>query len=209
MRRSLLILIVFLSISCFTRNRTLRIGIQPFENFDPVLIDTIALAIRKTYEADVYILPSVKLPESAFIHVKSPRYRADSLIKYLKRNKSDTLDYVLGLTHNDISTTKRDKFGRVKQPPYKYTDWGIFGLGYRPGPSCVVSSYRIKTMDQELFFSRLKKICIHELGHNMGLPHCSSEKCVMQDAAETIRTIDRVHQELCEKCRRIIVNVTN
>ena len=80
----------------------------------------------------------------------------------------------------------------------------MFGLGYRPGPSCIVSTYRLKNTDQRKFIERLKKVAIHELGHNLGLDHCESELCVMRDAVETIKTIDRVDSRLCEQCRKRI-----
>lgn len=48
---------------------------------------------------------------------------------------------------------------------------------------------------------RLKKVTMHELGHNLGLPHCPNKHCFMQDAAETIKTIDGVELNLCEECR--------
>ena len=52
---------------------------------------------------------------------------------------------------------------------------------------------------------RFKKICIHELGHNLGLHHCENyDKCVMRDAAETIKTIDHVDLMLCDKCKNKI-----
>lgn len=136
------------------------------------------------------------------MHLKTPRYRADSLLIDLAQHKPDSLDYIIGLTQVDISTTKRDAQGQILTPIEKYTDWGIFGLGYRPGPSCVVSTYRLKHTNHTTFVSRLKKIAIHEIGHNTGLPHCqASPHCVMQDAVESIRTIDAADMQLCKSCR--------
>lgn len=148
------------------------------------------------------VLNSISIPESAFINVKSPRYRADSLIRILKRTKPSEYDHVLGLISKDISTTKRDENGNVLKPAYKYEDWGIFGLGFRPGPSCIVSTFRLDTPNKELLVERIKKVCNHELGHNMGLPHCtSSDKCVMKDGAESIKTVDHVNLVLCDDCK--------
>ena len=49
---------------------------------------------------------------------------------------------------------------------------------------------------------RLKKVCMHEIGHNLGLPHCEqSTTCVMRDAAEKIATVDNVELKLCEHCK--------
>ena len=136
------------------------------------------------------------------MNIKSPRYRADKLIQWLKHHKPDSVNHVLGLISKDISTTKKDKFGRVKEPKTRYEDWGIFGLGYRPGGSCIVSSYRLKRNTSKMQYEeRIKKVSVHEIGHNLGLKHCKSgAPCVMEDAAETIKTIDRVPLKLCKSC---------
>lgn len=193
---------VFMIVSC--SKKQINIGIQPYVGFEPDLIDTIKVALERTYFAKVVVLPQMEVPKNSYVNIKTPRFRADSLIKELKLNKSDTIDYVLGLINSDISTTKRDKNGKIKEPSSKYIDWGVFGLGYQPGQSSIVSTFRIKTENKKLYIIRLKKVCIHEVGHNFGLKHCSSDMCVMQDAAETIKTVDNVKMELCEKCKQKI-----
>lgn len=191
--------------SCNGNNSNSSIGIQVFGNFSPSLIDTIERTIFDVYGFEATVLTPRELPKSAFVNIKSPRYRADSIIRILKEDIPDSIDHVLGLIDKDISTTKRDKFGNIKKPESKYTDWGIFGLGYRPGPSCIVSIYRLRHKDREKFMSRFKKVSIHELGHNLGLKHCDSdENCVMRDAAETIKTIDHVDLSLCTSCKEKI-----
>ena len=142
----------------------------------------------------------MKLPKSAFINVKSPRYRADTLLKFLLRTKSDTIGHVIGLTNKDISTTKRDNWNRIKKPEYKYADWGIFGLAYVPGESCVVSTKRLYTTNRTTYKNRIKKVCIHEFGHNLGLPHCPTKTCVMQDAVEKMSTVDNATTHYCPLC---------
>jgi archaemetzincin len=47
-------------------------------------------------------------------------------------------------------------------------------------------------------------VAIHEIGHNLGLKHCSTPKCVMQDAVETIKTVDVAGVELCNSCKKEI-----
>lgn len=185
--------------------QTTTIGIQPYEDFPPALMDTIEKSLQQVYGFDLVRLPTTNLPQWAFTTLRSPRYRADSLLRHLKRNKPDSINYMLGLTQKDISTTKHNKDGSVKEPANRYIDWGIFGLGYRPGPSCVVSIYRLKNKNKKRYYSRIKKICMHEIGHCLGLPHCSNHpKCVMRDAAETIKTIDNVDLWLCDACKKQI-----
>jgi archaemetzincin len=181
-----------------------KIGIQVLGDFEDELLDSIASSLQRNYPFEIIILPKQNLPKHTFINLKSPRYRADSLLYFLIKIKPDSIQYIMGLTNKDISTTKRNKDGKIKEPSYKYQDWGVFGLGFTPGKSCVISSYRAKISNKKLFNNRILKICTHEFGHNLGLHHCKSPKCVMQDAAETIKTIDLVENELCEKCKNQI-----
>ncbi|NJM79535.1 MAG: matrixin family metalloprotease [Flavobacterium sp.] len=153
------------------------------------------------YKVKTVILPEVELPKSAFIQVKSARFRADSIIRIQNRIEFDTIDYILGLTQRDISTTKKDKDGNTKTPKYKYEDWGIMGLAYCPGKSCIVSSFRLQHKNSAIYLDRLKKVTVHEFGHNLGLPHCPNKKCVMTDAVESIATIDHATLALCEVCQ--------
>jgi len=194
--------IAFILYAC--SSKPIKVGIQPYENFNTTVTDSIVSALRQTYGAEIYILNNQPLPAHAFIHTKSPRYRADTLIRFLKTNKPDFVDYFIGLTTQDISCTKRDSEGNIKKPHSTYSDWGVFGLGYLPGSSCMVSSYRLQHHNQKVFIARLKKVAIHELGHNLGLPHCDSKGCVMQDAVERIQTIDSANSGLCSTCKDIL-----
>jgi len=199
---AIIVALCALLIASCTGEHQKNVAIQPYGSFDKALTDSIKASIEKTYAFSVITLSPIELPKSAFTEVKSPRYRADTLIRMLAGNKGDQYDHILGLTLQDISTTKRDESGNVLLPKHKYKDWGVFGLGYRPGASCIVSTFRLNTTNRVLLLERLKKVCNHELGHNLGLPHCeSSDKCVMKDAAETIRTIDQVDLILCNECK--------
>ena len=195
-------LVVFLLFSC--TKQEIKISLQPYSTFDRLFMDTIALTLRNAYNASVIILPERSLPEKAFVNIKTPRYRADSMLVDLKKIKPVEVSYILGLTDKDISTTKRDGKGKILSPEIRYKDWGIFGLGYQPGPACVVSTFRLKNSDPSLFLSRLKKVCIHELGHNLGLKHCKNINCVMKDAVEKIQTVDAAGFNLCDNCKRKI-----
>lgn len=184
-----------------------EVAIQPFEDVDDMLLDSIQHAIKEVYGVQTKILEPIDIPEYTFINIKSPRYRADSLIRFLRDSVYPEIegDYVLGIIDKDISTTKYSDFSakEIKSPEYKYKDWGIYGLGFCPGVACIVSTHRLeKGTTKENFVSRLKKVSCHEVGHNFGLPHCPNKDCIMQDAAETITTIDNVSLYLCEDCKK-------
>lgn len=199
MKFLVLILITSLLISCES-NKEKHLGLQLYGSFSPSLADSISSTITKVYGFKVSVLTPIEIPQSSFVNHKSPRYRADKLIKILKEQKPDSLNYIMALTNKDISTTKKDKYGNTRSPASKYEDWGIFGLAYCPGKSSIVSSFRYQNTTPNKFIDRLRKICTHELGHNLGLKHCPDKNCVMTDAAETINTIDNVNLELCSEC---------
>jgi archaemetzincin len=178
------------------------VGIIPYKGISSEKTAMIKKAVEDYYKVDVSILPEQIMPKSAFVNIKSPRYRADSIIIIQRRNMPKDLDYIMGLTESDISVTKRNPAGKIKSPEWKYNDFGIMGLAYRPGNSCVVSGYRLKHKNKEVHFGRFKKVVIHELGHNFGLPHCPDKKCVMTSAVERIATIDNARPEVCNACKQ-------
>ncbi len=188
---------------------SIRVAIQPFQGMPHQAVEEVAQTIHRYYGFAVEVLPPIPLPAQAYTpnipklqaYGVPNRYRADSLIRYLKKTKPPRFDYVLGLTHWDISTTKRIK-GEIKTPEWMYRDWGIFGLGFRPGPSCLVSTARLyRYTDAAGMRSRLRKIASHELGHNLGLPHCPNPACFMRDALERMSTIDSAQESLCPACQ--------
>jgi archaemetzincin len=176
------------------------LAILPYENFPNEYSELIANKLKEFYGFQtVIILPSQKLPKEAYTTVNTARYRADSILHILDRNTDlDKYDYILALTEKDISCTKN------KEPKSKYRDWGIFGLGQCPGQCCVVSIFRMgkAKVGEKTFLERFLKICCHEIGHNLGLPHCPMKGCIMQDANETINTIDGEKGELCGECKK-------
>jgi len=201
-----LLLLIFL-FSCSKSDKSVDnkvVGIQVYDGFQKEKAIVLAQEVTKFYKIKTFILSEIELPKQAFVNVKSPRYRADSIITIQNRTINDSLDFVLGLTHKDISITKHDIKGNIKEPKWKYNDFGVMGLAYCPGKSSIVSSFRLKNKDKSLEFSRLKKVVIHEFGHNLGLPHCPNKHCVMTNAAEKISTIDNEKMELCVKCKNIL-----
>lgn len=206
MKKNLFAIASLLLIACSDRPAPaeLTVALLPYKGFGAKECRVVKDAVLQCYGARVTVLPTKPLPQAAFIKVKSPRYRADSLLQIQQRAMPKGADYVIGLTHRDISFTKTDASGAVKSPAWKYGDFGIMGLGKCPGPVCVVSDFRLRHKNSSVQNQRLAKVAIHELGHNLGLPHCPDKKCVMTDAVERISTIDNARAGLCSKCKKKI-----
>ena len=79
-------------------------------------------------------------------------------------------------------------------------------MGFRPGTTCVVSTFRIKKrVGEKKMLDRLKKVSIHEVGHNLGLDHCEYDReCLMNEVRGNVKQIDRERVWLCDNCRKII-----
>lgn len=178
------------------------VGIQPFGNIAQEEVDSVKLSIEKMYDFDVVVLNNHSMPKNAYTEIRYPRYRADTLVQWLSENKPDSIDIVIGLTNKDISITKYKKGTKeIKEPSWQYRDFGIYGLGRVNGTACVVSSNRLhKNGSRKQFFTRLTRISCHEIGHVLGLHHCTEKECLMNDANETITTIDKSTGVLCESC---------
>jgi archaemetzincin len=178
------------------------IGILPYNGISKKQADTIAKAIEGFYQIKTIVLKEKQLPQSAFVTIKSPRYRADSIIRFQNNNMPETVDYILGITTKDVSVTKKNTDGTIKKPVWKYSDFGVMGLAYRPGRSALVSNFRLKSKNRQLETERFKKVAIHEFGHNLGLPHCPNKRCIMESASEKIATIDNEKMALCPNCKK-------
>lgn len=147
-------------------DHNMEISIQPFSGIPGSTVQAIVKKLQSVYPGQVRVKKTLKLPVKAFNKAKT-RYRADSLIRYLNR-LSNGNQLIIGITNKDISTTKGI-----------YADWGIMGLGFCPGKSCIVSTFRLRGNNRE---EKLFKLALHELGHTQGLKHCPIKNCFMRDA---------------------------
>ena len=203
------IIITFLLSGCKSKSdknsgigvRKKYIAIQPLGVFDKQRINFIREEVTRFYTTPVIVLPAIGLPRSFISKQKGERYCADSILLLLKQYRNDSIVEVVGLVHKDIYTTKKDRDGNIQKPVAKYAIWGIAGLGYLPGKECIISDIRLKTKDSTVFKHRLRTVVIHEIGHNLGLPHCNVRTCIMSDTNEKIATIDNSRNDYCNACK--------
>ena len=180
-----LILIIGSSCNKKTSKANRIIVIQPFDDISTSEIELFSKRI-KIINPSAIVKKSISLPNLAFYKPRN-RYRADSLINYLKQfGNADTV--VIGLTTKDISTTKGND-----------SDWGVMGLGFHPGDACIVSTFRLskKNLTDQLY-----KVGIHELGHTQGLPHCTNKTCFMRDA-EGENPLNE-EKDFCSSCKSFL-----
>jgi archaemetzincin len=175
------------------------IGLQPIGPFDKDQLQFIQNELQSFFKTKVVVLKETAMPASFLNTSKGERYSADSLIRWLARTAPDSIYKVVAITHKDIFTTKYAN-GEIKKPESTYAVWGIFGMGFKPGRSCVVSDFRLHTDNAAQFYHRLRTVVLHELGHNQGLDHCQTKNCIMSDANESIHTVDNSSTLYCKMC---------
>jgi len=167
------------------------VAIQPLGDVDPTLIRATEQRLASTFAARVVVLPRLPLPTSAFYPPRR-RYRGEKILDRLEASAPPGVTKVMGLMSRDLSATK----GAI-------LDWGVLGLAGLGRRAAVVSIHRLgrRGAPRRVVERRLEQVATHELGHTLGLTHCRTPRCVMNDACGTMRTVDRSSGSFCPACR--------
>lgn len=167
------------------------VGLMSLSNGMDSMLPYMRDQVKSFYHCNAVILPHSTVPQTAYYKPRN-RYRADTILNFLEIFSKDSVDFVAGFTSVDISASVG-----------KHGDWGVFGLGSCPGPTCIISSYRLDNdhpTPQHLRI-RIRNVLLHELGHNFGLPHCSNANCLMKAADGKLASVEGDSVTLCRSCR--------
>ena len=188
------ITIFFLSLiitSAFSQNNKTKasINIQTLGSVNQSYVNEVKKTLESFYGVKAIIKSGLELSDDILSPSKT-RYDASKIL-----HKYNSNELLLILTEKDI-THKKDK----------NPEWGIFGLGFCPGKTCVISTFRLyKNANQDKMIERLSKVAVHEIGHNMGLDHCiNNDKCLMNDAGGTIKQVDNERIWFCDRCKNLL-----
>ena len=171
----------------------MKIGILPIGKVDSHMIRRIQENLNMTFPNSTctLIAKTLPVPKEAFNETRR-QYSSNNILckirNYAKKEKS--LDRILGVVDIDIFV-----------PNLNF----VFGEAECPGKAALISLWRLRpefygqSPNSELFTERSTKEAVHELGHTLGLRHCSNPFCVMYFSNSIFET-DRKQSLFCSKC---------
>jgi archaemetzincin len=171
----------------------MKVGILAIGKTDADVISRIQENLTAILAKTSYALigEAVQIPQESFSGTRK-QYRSDTILEIV-RNYAETqnvFNRVLGIVDVDLFVPRLNF---------------VFGQAECPGKAALISLWRLrpefygKPSNTQVFAERSTKEAMHELGHTLGLKHCSNPFCVMYFSNSIFET-DRKQSLFCNKC---------
>ena len=122
------------------------------------------------------------------------QYYAKKIIEHLILNIPADCEKLIAITDIDLCT-----------PVLTF----VFGEAQLGGRCALMSGHRLHQefyglpADESLYLHRCEKEAVHELGHTLGLKHCSNFECVMR-YSNSVADIDIKRNVFCPSCSEVL-----
>ncbi|MGB9873407.1 MAG: archaemetzincin family Zn-dependent metalloprotease [Hydrogenobacter sp.] len=156
------------------------IYVVSFESIEKRLLFAVAKNIKETFGLEVRV-SSVASPFKYAYDPQRKQYRAEKVVEYLSTLNYPGLVKIMALLSSDM-----------------YAQDVHFVLGFARKREAVVSTFRLLSPNERLFFERVFKKVNQKLGHTFGLKHCQNQGCVMNVSL----SIDTKNKHFCHQCKK-------
>jgi archaemetzincin len=175
----------------------MRIGLLCAYNVDPSIADRLRDRLLTSFqEVECTLLTETLVIPSGALDETRGQYRSNVILRSVdeQATRQTAPERILGVVDVDIFV-----------PPLSF----VFGEAECPGRAALISLFRLRPEfygqrpDVEAFLERVEKEAVHEIGHTLGLKHCSNPFCVMH-FSNSIFDTDRKQSLFCGRCQRKI-----
>lgn len=180
----------------------LRIAILPIGLVDGSVLEDLRFNLSEVlpYTEAFILKDSLPLPEEAYDPIRDQYYSSRILLYIEAHHHRFDVDRILGVAGVDLYV-----------PSLNF----VFGEALGRGRSAIISLFRLRPEfygapeNRVLYLGRASKEAVHEIGHTMGLDHCSDPGCVMFFSNSIVDT-DMKSSAFCRRCyRRVARRIRN
>ena len=170
----------------------MKIAILRIGSVDMDIVESIKRELSDKFPATTceILEHTMPVPQDAY-NVSRHQYHSSSILARIQDyTEKSQADRVLGVTEVDLYVPRLNF---------------VFGEAQCPGRIALISLFRLKpefygrSPNRDLFVERSVKEAVHEVGHTLGLVHCSNPACIMF-FSNSIMDTDRKRAEFCSDC---------
>jgi len=171
------------------------LGLVALGPIDPDILRILRATIAKFLQLPVRVLAPKPLPPQTY-HLTRHQYHAHQLLEFLLDDVETKAFRILGVTAQDLYI-----------PILTF----VFGEAQLDGKAAIISLFRPRgdadgnPPPRPVFWERLMKLSLHELGHTFGLEHCREDGCLM-GFSSNLEKLDRKPLALCRYCQILLTD---
>lgn len=180
----------------------MEILIQPIGRVENKVLLMLEESLEEVFDIKRHISKNIlEIPKKAYNSSRN-QYYSTEILSFMMNTIKKGSNHIIGVTEVDLY---------VKGLNF------VFGEAECPGNFAIISLYRLKSSNRELFLKRILKNsknflthknlrflpvlkeAVHELCHTFGLPHCENHLCVMHFSNSIVET-DIKGAGFCKDC---------
>lgn len=163
----------------------------PVGRVEDAILNPLARGVEGAFGTLSEVAPNLPHPSYAY-SLKRDQYLAPSILEQLTQVDLQNAFRILGVVDLDLY---------VQQLNFVFGQASLGGLAALIALPRLRQEFYGQQPDEALFQERAIKEAIHELGHTLGLAHCSRSKCVMS-FSNSLLDVDGKSRSFCPTCLR-------